>query len=162
MQNTYANEAFLDECAAAANADPVDYRLRVMPTDDPRGREVLERVARLANWQTRPSPRRRPRGDILRPRRDLREVRTGAHLCRRRGRGRGQPPHRRHPGDALLLTHDCGQMINPDGLRSQVEGNIIHTLSRTLKEELTFDRCTVTSRDWACYQIITSRRCRRS
>jgi CO/xanthine dehydrogenase Mo-binding subunit len=55
----------------------------------------------------------------------------------------------------VTMTHDCGQIINPDGLRNQVEGNIIQTLSRTLIEELKFDRSAVTSLDWASYPIIT-------
>ena len=55
----------------------------------------------------------------------------------------------------FYLAHDCGQIINPDGLRNQLEGNVIQTVSRTLKEELKFNRSTVTSRDWASYPILT-------
>ncbi len=156
MQNTYANEAFLDECAAAAGADPVEYRLRVMPADDPRGREVLERVARLANWQTRPSPQRDRTGDILRGR-GVTYVKY--ELVRTYVAAVAEVEVNRRTGDIrvtrFFCAHDCGQMINPDGVKSQVEGNIIHTLSRTLKEELTYDRSTVTSRDWGSYQVIT-------
>lgn len=156
MQNTFANEAFLDECAAAANADPVEYRLRLMPADDPRGREVLERVARLANWQARPSPQRDRSGEILRGR--------GVTYCkyelvRTYVAAVAEVEVNRRTGEIrvtrFFCTHDCGQIINPDGVKSQVEGNIVHTLSRTLKEELTFDRSTVTSRDWGSYHVIT-------
>jgi nicotinate dehydrogenase subunit B len=73
MQNTFAGEAFLDELAAAAGADPVAFRLKAL--DDARGREVLERVAKLANWQPRPSPLRDQSGEILRGR--------GVILCSR-------------------------------------------------------------------------------
>jgi CO/xanthine dehydrogenase Mo-binding subunit len=156
MQNTYANEAFLDECAAAANADPVAYRLRVMPADDPRGREVLERVARLSNWQARPSPQQDRSGDILRGR-GVTYVKY--ELVRTYVAAVAEVEVNRRTGairvTRFFCTHDCGQMINPDGVKAQVEGNIIHTLSRTLKEELTFDRSTVTSRDWGSYQVIT-------
>ena len=55
----------------------------------------------------------------------------------------------------FYVAHDCGQIINPDGLRNQIEGNVVQTVSRTLKEELTFDRSTVTSLDWASYPILT-------
>jgi CO/xanthine dehydrogenase Mo-binding subunit len=55
----------------------------------------------------------------------------------------------------FFCTHDCGQIINPMGVRTQIEGNIVHTLSRTFKEELTFDRGAVTSLDWQSYQVIT-------
>jgi nicotinate dehydrogenase subunit B len=53
------------------------------------------------------------------------------------------------------VVHDCGQIINPDGVRNQIEGNVVQTVSRTLKEEVTFDRSRVTSVDWASYPIIT-------
>ena len=55
----------------------------------------------------------------------------------------------------FYISHDCGQIINPDGLKNQLEGNIIQTVSRTLKEELKFDRSTVTSLDWVSYPILT-------
>ncbi len=53
-----------------------------------------------------------------------------------------------------VCAHDCGMMVNPDGVRAQVEGNIIQTLSRTLYEEVAFDRHRVTSVDWASYPIL--------
>jgi nicotinate dehydrogenase subunit B len=55
----------------------------------------------------------------------------------------------------FYISHDCGQIINPDGLKNQLEGNIIQTVSRTLKEELKFDRSMVTSLDWVSYPILT-------
>jgi CO/xanthine dehydrogenase Mo-binding subunit len=55
----------------------------------------------------------------------------------------------------FFVVHDCGQVINPDGLRNQIEGNVVQTVSRTLKEELTFDRSMVTSLDWNSYPILT-------
>ncbi len=55
----------------------------------------------------------------------------------------------------VAVVHDCGQIINPDGVRNQIDGNVIQTTSRTLKEEVSFDRSHVTSLDWASYPIIT-------
>jgi CO/xanthine dehydrogenase Mo-binding subunit len=55
----------------------------------------------------------------------------------------------------FYVTHDCGQIINPNGVQAQVDGSIIQTLSRTMKEQLTFDRSMVTSLDWASYPILT-------
>jgi nicotinate dehydrogenase subunit B len=55
----------------------------------------------------------------------------------------------------FCISHDCGQIINPDGLKNQLEGNIIQTVSRALKEELKFSRSAVTSLDWASYPILT-------
>jgi CO/xanthine dehydrogenase Mo-binding subunit len=153
MQNTFANEVFIDECAAAAGADPVEYRLRYLA--DPRGIAVLRAAAHLARWEPRPSPRRDRTGDIARGRgiayakyenartyvAGVAEVevdrRTGAIRCTR-----------------FHVAHDCGLIINPDGVRAQIEGNIIQTVSRTLKEELRWDRSRVTSLDWASYPIL--------
>ena len=56
--------------------------------------------------------------------------------------------------ERIVCAHDCGQIINPDGVRSQVEGSIIQTLSRVLMEEVKFDRSRVTSVDWATYPIL--------
>ena len=55
LQNTFANESFMDELAAAAKADPVEFRLRHL--SDPRLIEVVNAAARAANWDTRPSPK---------------------------------------------------------------------------------------------------------
>jgi CO/xanthine dehydrogenase Mo-binding subunit len=54
----------------------------------------------------------------------------------------------------FFVAHDCGQIINPDGLRNQIEGNVVQTVSRVLKEELRFSRSGVTSLDWASYPIL--------
>jgi CO/xanthine dehydrogenase Mo-binding subunit len=156
MQNTFATEAFLDEVIAEAGADPIAYRLGLLPADELRGREVLERVGRLANWQTRPSPQRDRTGDVLRGR-GVTYVKY--ELVRTYIAAVAEVEVTRSTGaikvTRFFCTHDCGQMINPDGVKSQIEGNIIHTLSRTLKEELLYDRSTVTSRDWSTYQVIT-------
>jgi len=55
----------------------------------------------------------------------------------------------------VTAAHDCGPIVNPDALRNQVEGCIVQTLSRTLHEEVTFDRSRVTSVDWRSYPILT-------
>ena len=54
----------------------------------------------------------------------------------------------------FTVAHDCGQIINPDGLMHTIEGNIIQGISRTLWEEVQFDRRTVTSVDWMTYPIL--------
>jgi nicotinate dehydrogenase subunit B len=54
-----------------------------------------------------------------------------------------------------FVVQDCGQIINPDGVRNQIEGNVIQTVSRVLLEQVTFDRKMVTSLDWASYPILT-------
>ena len=54
----------------------------------------------------------------------------------------------------VTVAHDCGLIVNPDGLRNQIEGNVVQSLSRALLEEVTFDQGQVTSRDWAHYPIL--------
>ena len=155
MQNTYANECFIDELAAAANADPVEFRLKYLDPNDKRGIEVLTRAAALAKWDKRPSPKRDQRGDVATGR--------GVTYCkyeltRTYIAAVAEVEVKRSTGDIRVtkfyLAHDCGQIINPDGLRNQLDGNVIQTLSRTLIEELKYDRSAVTSLDWASYPIL--------
>jgi CO/xanthine dehydrogenase Mo-binding subunit len=154
MQNTYANEAFLDECAAAAGTDPLDYRLRALK--DPRGIEVLKRAAEIAGWQSRPSPAKEASGDVLRGR-GLSYVKY--ELNRTYVAGVAEVEVDRRTGRVrvprFFVAQDCGQIINPDGVRNQVDGNVIQTVSRVLMEEVTFDRGAVTSLDWTSYPILT-------
>jgi len=156
MQNTYANECFMDELAAAVGADPVEFRLKYLDASDKRGIEVLERVAKLANWEKRPSPKSGQTGDVV----------TGRgvtyckyELARTYVAVVAEVEVKRSTGEIrctrFFISHDCGQIINPDGLKNQLEGNIIQTVSRTLIEELKFDRSRVTSLDWASYPILT-------
>ena len=57
--------------------------------------------------------------------------------------------------ERIVCAHDCGQIINPDGVRAQVEGSILQTLSRVLMEEVKFDRSRVLTTDWSSYPILT-------
>lgn len=156
MQNTYANECFTDELAAAAGVDPIDFRLKYLDPADRRGIEVIERLISLAKWEKRPSPKGGQSGDIVKGRGvsyvkyELVRTYVGvvAEVEVNRSTGVVKVPK-------FYIVHDCGQIINPDGLKNQLEGNIIQTVSRTLIEELKFDRSTVTSLDWASYPILT-------
>jgi CO/xanthine dehydrogenase Mo-binding subunit len=153
MQNSFGNESFLDECAAASGADPLAYRRRLLK--DPRGLELLDRLEKLADWRPRGKPGTERRGDLAYGRgiayTKYELVRTYVGLVadvevdRRTGKIRVL---------RCFVAHDCGQIINPDGLRNQIEGNVIQTVSRTLLEEVTFDRSRVTSVDWASYPIL--------
>jgi len=153
MQNTYANECFMDECAAAAGADPVAYRLRNLK--DPRGAVCIDRCVRTANWTPR-GKTPRDKGEIARGRgfsyvkyelvRTYVAVVADVSVNRRTGQVKV---------DRFYVAHDCGQIINPDGLKNQIEGNIVQTVSRTLIEDLQWDRSRVTSLDWKTYPILT-------
>ncbi|MCC7274194.1 MAG: xanthine dehydrogenase family protein molybdopterin-binding subunit [Alphaproteobacteria bacterium] len=153
MQNTFANESFIDECATVAGVDPLDFRRRNLK--DARGLEMLERLAKLADWKPRTAARAGD-GDVARGRgvayTKYELVRTYVGIVadvavdRKTGKIRVE---------RCFVAHDCGQIINPDGLRNQIEGNVVQTVSRTLIEEVTFDRSAVTSIDWATYPILT-------
>ena len=155
LQNTYVNEAFLDELAAAAGADPVEFRLRHLK--DLRGIEVLQAAVRRAKWDTRPSPKKSAASPPVATGRGVtyckyENVRTyvaavaEVEVERRSGVIRVK---------RVVVAHDCGQIINPDGVRAQIEGNVVQTVSRTLKEELKWNRSRVTSVDWVTYPILT-------
>jgi CO/xanthine dehydrogenase Mo-binding subunit len=152
LQNTFANESFLDEIATEIGADPLELRLKYLADD--RGKELLERLAALSKW------RKRPELDL-----DA-DVVTGRglayvkyELVRTYVGAVAEVEVNRRTGEIAVkrfyVAHDCGQIINPDGLRNQIEGCMIQTTSRTLKEEVTFDRSMVTSLDWASYPILT-------
>jgi CO/xanthine dehydrogenase Mo-binding subunit len=156
MQNTYANECFMDELAAATGTDPVDFRVKYIDPADKRGLEVLERLVALSKWQKRPSPQKNVSGNIVRGRgmsyvkyelvRTYIGVVADVEINRTTGVIRATKFH---------LVHDCGQVINPDGLKNQIEGSVVQTVSRTLIEELKFDRSRVLSVDWETYPILT-------
>jgi CO/xanthine dehydrogenase Mo-binding subunit len=147
--NGFAVESFTDELAAAATRDPLQFRIAAL--SDPRGIEVLERAARLINWQTRPSPA--PRGGLGRGIAYLHyknnETYVATAIEAGVDRDTGAIRVRR-----VACAHDCGLIINPDALRQQIEGCILQTLSRTLHEEVAFDRSRVTSVDWSSYRIL--------
>jgi nicotinate dehydrogenase subunit B len=155
MQNTYANECFVDELAAAAGVDPFDFRIKYLDPADKRGLEVLDRLITLAKWEKRASPQK-PSGDIVKGR-GMAYVKY--ELVRTYVGAVADVEVKRSTGEikvtTVYLTHDCGQIINPDGLKNQLDGNVLQTLSRVLKEELTFDRSHVTSLDWDSYPILT-------
>src|SRR5216684_5291075 len=156
MQNTFANECFLDEIAAAANADPLEFRVKYTDPADKRGLDLLDHLAKLSNWQKRPSPQKNISGNIVKGRgvsyvkyelvRTYVGVVVEVEVDRTVGNVRVTK---------VYVVHDCGQIINPKGVQAQIEGNVIQTVSRTLKEEVTFDRSMVTSLDWASYPILT-------
>jgi len=167
MQNTFCNESFMDELAAAVGADPLEFRLRYL--NDPRGVELLKRLARLAQWQGRASSGQSSSGQSSSdktPKRETGDVATGRgltyikyELARTYVGAVADVEVNRKSGEIRVkhfaIVQDCGQIINPDGVRNQVEGNVTQTVSRVLKEEVTFDRSRVTSLNWASYPILT-------
>ena len=153
MQNTFANECFMDELAASAGADPLEFRLNHL--NDTRGIELLRRLAAIAQWE-QSSARKTVKGDVATGRGvsyvkyELMRTYVGAVAEVQVDRGTGEISVQR-----FYVAHDCGQIINPDGLTNQIEGNVLQSISRTLKEEIMFDRSAVTSLHWATYPILT-------
>lgn len=143
--NVFAIESFMDELAAAAGADPVEFRLRHLK--DPRARAVIETVAAKAGW------RRGEKGDGT------------------RGRGIGFARYKNgacyvavivevEAGNEIAVKRawaaiDAGLVINPDGIANQTEGGIIQAVSWALKEAVQYDRSRILTSNWSDYPILT-------
>jgi CO/xanthine dehydrogenase Mo-binding subunit len=161
-QVTFAAESFIDEMAAAAKADPVEFRMRLLTsasTDDSgfkraRSIAVVKAVAEAYGWDTRPSPRSLGSGTILTGRgiaysfRNQTVVAQIAEVEVNRRTGRVWVKR-------LVCAHDCGLVINPEALRRTIEGGMLHSLSRALHEEVRFDTEKVTSVDWISHPTLT-------
>lgn len=154
LQNTFAHESFMDELAARAKADPVEFRLRHL--SDLRLMDVVRAAAKAANWDTRPSPK---------PRSNSAGVASG--------RGMSCVLYEGENGYAamvakvevdtttgkvsvkrIVVSNDSGPISNPDGLRNQMEGGALQGMSRALMEEVTWDDRKVTSIDWRTYHTL--------
>jgi len=150
--NTFASEGFIDELAFAAGMDPVAFRRRGLK--DPRALAVIDKTVAMIGWKTRPA-HSAPGSGVLTGqgfayiRYKQAETYVAMAMNVTVERATGKITVRR-----VACTHDCGLIINPDGLRNQVEGNIMQTLSRTLHEEVIFAENRVTSTDWATYPIL--------
>ena len=160
LPNSFAHESWIDECADAAGVDPIEYRLRYLK--DTRAIDLVHAVAERAGWQKRPvREEKNPEGDIV------------------RGRGFAYAlyVHSKFPGygaawsawiadvavnkatgdvsvTRVVAGQDSGLMINPDGVRHQIHGNVVQSTSRALMEEVAFDRVAVATREWGGYPVI--------
>jgi CO/xanthine dehydrogenase Mo-binding subunit len=151
--NCFAVESFIDEMAAMVRQDPVAVRLQAM--SNPRGKAVLEKMAAMLKWDNRASPGPSTAAAVARGRGVAyihykhveAYVAIGTEVAVERATGRIRV-------ERIVCAHDCGQIINPDGVRAQIEGNILQTLSRVMMEEIKFDRSSVTTLDWASYPIM--------
>lgn len=160
LPNSFAHEAFIDELAELAGADPVQYRLAHLP--DARAAALLQAVAGRAHWVDH------ARGSRGRPHEGL---------LRGRGVAYARYVHSKFPGFGaawsawvvdievdpetgriavrrVVVGQDTGMMINPDGVRHQVHGNVVQALSRVLKEEVQFDEAGAENREWGSYPLL--------
>ena len=148
----FASECFTDECALAAGADPVAFRLAHIK--DPRHRAVIEAAAKAADWQPGPpGSRRSQEGEKLIGRgfayglRGATVVGLAVEVEVDKATGRVWPRH-------FWVAHDCGLIVNPETLKHVIEGNIVFASSRVLFEETRFDTKNVTSVNWSSYPIL--------
>jgi len=158
VPNSFANESFLDELANLAGQDPIDFRIAHLT--DERAIAVLQEVKRTSNWTSR-------RSHV-----------TSTDAVNREGVGVAFA--QLEPGGAYVATaccvsvnaqtgetrvtrvfvaHDCGLIVNPDGLRNQIQGCVIQTISRALKEEVRFSAKEMLTLDWASYPILRFSEC---
>ncbi len=152
-------KSYIDELATEAGVDPIEYRLRYLK--DPRAVDLVKAVAERGDWKPRPVRLARDDGDV-------------AH-----GRGFAYAlyVHSKFPGygaawsawiadvavntatgdvsvTRVIAGQDSGLMINPDGVRHQIHGNVIQSTSRALMEEVSFSGPAIASREWGAYPII--------
>ena len=161
LPNTFAHESYIDELATEAGVDPIEYRLRYLR--DSRAIDLVNAVAERAGWTPRPV---------------WKEPEAEGDIVRGRGFAYALYVHSKFPGygaawsawiadvavnkatgdvsvTRVVAGQDSGLMINPEGVRHQIHGNVIQSTSRALMEEVSFDRNSVTSREWGAYPIIT-------
>ncbi|HLX14818.1 MAG TPA: molybdopterin cofactor-binding domain-containing protein [Bradyrhizobium sp.] len=160
LPNTFAHESYIDELAAEAGVDPIEYRLRYLK--DQRAIDLVNAVAERAGWK---------------PRAVRQEPEAEGNVVRGRGFAYALYVHSKFPGygaawsawiadvavnkatgdvsvTRVVAGQDSGLMINPDGVRHQIQGNVIQSTSRALMEEVSFDRSSVAAREWGAYPII--------
>jgi CO/xanthine dehydrogenase Mo-binding subunit len=150
---SFAVESFVDEIAAAAAIDPLEFRLAYI--EEPRAKAALAAAAEKAGWSKRPSPRRAPGDGVVTGRGIALGTRNGTYVGTiaevEVDRSTGAVRVTR-----LVCAHDCGLVVNPLALRRTIEANLIQSMSRALKEEVRFDRRNVTSEDWRTYPVARS------
>jgi nicotinate dehydrogenase subunit B len=147
--NIFAVESFIDELARAADADPVAFRMRHL--GDARAQQVVRVAAERFGWSDYRRVPGRGRGFAFARYKNLAAYAAIAL----------EVEVRRETGEIRVLAAvaavDCGEAVNPDGIRNQIEGGIVQASSWTLMEQVAFDGTRVTSRDWGGYPILRFR-----
>jgi nicotinate dehydrogenase subunit B len=150
----FATESQLDEMAAAAKADPLEFRLRHLSgPESKRVVDVLRAAAKQAQWQPHASRSQAASGNVATGRGVALSGMAGTVVAQvaeiEVNKSTGKVTVKR-----VTVAHDCGIVVNPDGLRNQIEGNVIQGTSRSLMEEVDFDANGVKSLNWSSYPII--------
>jgi CO/xanthine dehydrogenase Mo-binding subunit len=152
LARVFASESTIDEIASDLHVDPVQFRLRYL-TSDKRIPEILTATVKKAGWTDRPSPAPASTGNIAAGR--------GVAVANRANTmttAVAEIEVDKTTGDVsvkkITLGHDCGLIVNPDGLKNQIEGNILQGVSRALLEEVQFDSTGQKNLDWNSYPVI--------
>jgi len=152
MARCFASESFMDEIASDLGVDPVQFRLRYLG-ENKRGTDVLLAVAKKAGWQERSSPGPTSTGSKATGRGVALFDRANT-ICSAVAEVEVDKSSGKVTVKRVIMSHDCGLIINPDGLKNQIEGNIIQSVSRALLEEVKFDSTGIKSLDWSSYPIL--------
>ena len=144
--NVFSVESFVDELAAAANADPVEFRLRHL--DDPRAHDVIRLAAERFGWTPYRKQNGHGRGFAFARYKNLAAYAAIAM----------EVQVEREKGELRVLrvvaAVDSGEAVNPDGIKNQIEGGILQSLSWSTFESVMHDDTRITSRDWGTYPIL--------
>ncbi len=141
--NNFARESFMDELAAAAGADPLDFRLAHL--ENPRLRAVLETATARFNWKERAARKTPQTGVGL-----ACGTEKGSYVaaCVEIGIDQGKISVRH-----VCEVFECGAILNPDNLLSQVQGAIIMGLGPALREEMRFENGEMLNASFRKYQV---------
>lgn len=157
-QVTFASESFIDELAVEAGADPIEFRMNLLTASDEedggfkraRSIAVVQAAAESYGWEKRTSPKPPATGDILTGRGFAYSFRSETVVAEivdvEVNRKTGHVWVKR-----IVCAHDCGLVVNPEGLRHTVECALQYALSRALHEEVRFDTEKVLSTDWGSH-----------
>ena len=154
IENSFGNESFIDELATSSNADPAEFRIKNL--NDPRAIAVIRAAMKSSGWQSRePAFKSNQNAKIVTGRgiayvrynNSITYVATVAEIEVNKETGKISVKN-------LHVAHDCGQIINPDGVQNQIQGGAIQTVSRVLMEEVKWTGSEIESVDWASYPIV--------
>ena len=153
IQGNFAIKSFLDEIVADQHADPVEFRRHYLK--DAMALRVFDAAVQRAGWQSRPSPRPNARESVV----SGRGISFGEHGPEKRATIVADVQVDRTSGrvhvSKIVIATGCGRIINPQGLRHQVQGAVLQGISRSLFEAVKFDQSHVTSLDWRSYPVLT-------
>ena len=152
LARVFASESTIDEIAADHHVDPVQFRMRYL-TSDKRISEILAATVKRAGWVDRPAPALASSGD--------KAIGRGVAVANRANTMTAAVAEievDKKTGEVsvkkITLGHDCGLIVNPDGLKNQIEGNVLQAVSRALLEEVQFDSTGQKNLDWDSYPVI--------